>query len=119
MYDQYWLEEGGARGGGSTEYLDSCACTRPINVPITISETFTGSGYAQFQQIVVKLPLYNSIQQVAPTTLVQSWTQSTNATDYILTFNMVLVTSHVTGTVAQLQIAAESGTVTNYNFAIN
>jgi hypothetical protein len=76
-------------------------------------------SYPQFGTIVVKFPLYDSIIQVAPSTLVQSWTQTANATDNILTFVMVAVTSHITGVVANLQLAAESGTAAAYTIAIN
>jgi hypothetical protein len=96
-----------------------CNDSQTLSVPVTQTTAYTATGYVQFQQIVVKLPLYNTIQQVAPSTLVQTWSQSQNSTDYVLTFNMVLQTSHVTGVVAQLQIAAESGTVSTYSIAIN
>ena len=97
----------------------ACTDSQTLTVPVTQTTAYTATAYPQFQQIVIKVPLYNAIIQIAPSTLVQSWNQSQNATDTILTFNMVITTSHVTGVVAQLQIAAETGTVTTYSLAIN
>ena len=94
-------------------------CPRNISVPLTLTQTFTPANYVQYLQIVVKIPLCDSIQQVAPATFVSSWTQAQNSTDTILTFNFTSTTSKITGVVAQLQIAAETGNVSTYSLAIN
>jgi len=94
-------------------------CTRTVSVPITQTESFTPVNYVQYLQIVVKVPLFDTIKQVAPATFVSSWTQTQNSTDYLLTFNFTPTTSKITGVVAQLQIAAETGNVSTYSLAIN
>jgi hypothetical protein len=105
---------------GSGTYYYTCAATRSLTIPITQTQTFTAMSYPEFQQIVVKFPLYDGIVQVAPNSnLVQSWSQGTNSTDWILTFVMVQTTSHATGVVANLQLSAESGTTASYTIAID
>ena len=95
------------------------SCSRALSIPITYTQVFTGQTYPEFQTITVKFPLYDSIVQVLPSTIVQSWSQSTNTTDYILSFVMVLTTNHITGVVATLQLGAETGTVSTYIIGIN
>jgi hypothetical protein len=112
------MQTGNGRSG-YTDYDETCVATRSFGVPLTTTTKYTAMSYPQFGTIVAKFPLYDSIIQVAPSTLVQSWTQTTNSTDYILTFVMVPATSHITGVVANLQLAAETGTTAAYTIAIN
>ena len=102
---------------GYGEYWD--ACSRSISIPITATQVFTAQTYPSFNTITVKFPLYDNIVQVLPSTLVQSWTKTTNTTDYILTFTMVPSSSHITGVVSTLQLGAETGTVSTYTIGIN
>jgi hypothetical protein len=106
---------------GTEEYTGVASTARSFSVPVTQTTSYAGQSWPSFSSIVVEFPHYNTINQIAPTSYVSSWTQtvSGDGNNWVITLYIAPTLSHWTGKVCQMTLAAETGTTSIFTVAVD
>ena len=92
-----------------------------ITAPVSRTATYTARNYCVFNQIIIKIPSYVTVNSMTTLPLAQSWSKamSTDGNDWVYTIIMVPTTNQMLGAIANFVLQAEDGTVKSYYLSLS